>query len=196
MQISKREKNIIVLAGLVAAVFLITQVYPAIQSIYGERQQAIEEVLLSSDQEMRLVENAERWQQRRANVDTERATLEQQVFSGATVPLIEAAIQSDLARYARDADIERSSTRLAERLEADGWLLISQEMSFRTDDAANTLRLLAALENSSPRLYVKDFNLNRNRNLFTGDITVVGFARSSLASNGGNTTANNSQARR
>jgi hypothetical protein len=178
MQVSKREKNIIVLAGIVALVFVATQILPAIQSIYGERQEAIEAVLLSSDQELRLVENAERWQQRRANVETERATLEQQVFSGATVPLIEANIQSALAQYARDADIERNSTRLAERLEADGWLLISQEMSFRTNDAANTLRLLEALENSSPRLYVKDFTLNRNRNLFTGDITVVGFARS------------------
>jgi len=190
MQISKREKNILLLAALVTVLFIATQVFPAIQSIYGNRQSAIDEVLLSSAQEMRLVENAERWQARRANVEFERQSLVQQVFTGDTVPLIEASIQSNLAQFARDANIERSSTRLAERLEANGWLLISQEMSFRTGDAANTLRLLDALANSTPRLYVKDFSLDRNRNQFTGEITVVGFARSEQLVN------NNAQARR
>lgn len=190
MPISKREKNILLLAGLVAAIFIVTRIFPAIQSFYGDRQAAIDDVLLGSAQEMRLVENAESWQARRENVEVERANLAQQVFTGATVPLIEASIQSNLAQFARDANIDRASTRLAERLEAGGWLLISQEMSFRTDDAANTLRLLEALSNSFPRLYVKDFSLNRNRNLFTGEITVVGFARS------GQLQTNNAQARR
>jgi len=190
MQISKREKNILLLAGLVALVFIATQILPAIQSIYGDRQTAIDDVLLSSDQEMRLVENAERWQARRENVEAERSSLAQQIFTGDTVPLIEASIQSNLAQFAREANIDRASTRLAERLEAGGWLLISQEMSFRTNDAANTLRLLEALSTSSPRLYVKDFSLDRNRNQFTGEITVVGFARSEQLS------SNNAQARR
>ena len=190
MQISKREKNILILAAIVAVVFLATQVVPAIQSFYGQRQNTIDDVLLSAEQELRLAENADRWQTRRENVEQERALLDAQVYSGATVPLIEAGIQRDLAQYAREAGISVTSTRLAERLESNGWLLISQEMSFRTGDAANTLRLLDALSSSAPRLHVKDFSLDRNRNQFTGDITVVGFARSMPL------VANNSQARR
>lgn len=190
MQISKREKNILILAGLVAVLFIATQIIPAIQSFYGQRQDAIDDVLLSSTQEQRLIENADRWQMRRENVEQQRTQLAQQVFSGATVPLIEASIQRDLTQYAREANISVTSTRLAERLEADGWILITQEMSFRTGDAANTLELLDALSSSTPRLHVKDFSLDRNRNQFTGDITVVGFARSA------NLTENNAQARR
>ena len=190
MQISQREKNILFLAGFVALVFIATQIIPAIQSFYGQRQDAIDDVLLSSTQELRLVENADRWQTRRENVEQERALLDQQIFTGATVALIEASIQRDLTQFAREANISVTSTRLAERLEADGWLLISQEMSFRTNDAANTLQLLDALSSSMPRLHVKDFSLDRNRNQFTGDITVVGFARSTPLA------ANNAQARR
>lgn len=190
MNVSTRERNILLLAGLVAVVFMITRVFPAVQDYYQSRQARIDDVLLDSARELRLIEEQDRWQQRRAEVETRGSELEAQVFTGTTVPLIEAAIQRDLTQYARNADIGVLSTRLAEQLSAGGWLMISQEMSFRTGDAANTLEFLAALEQSVPRLFVKDFSLDRNRNLFSGDITVVGFARSAGLVN------NNSQAQR
>ena len=71
-----------------------------------------------------------------------------------------------------------SSTRLAESLETNGWLKISQEMSFRTTEAGNTIGFLERLEESTPRLFVTDFAINRTRNLYNGTIIVVGFARS------------------
>ena len=71
-----------------------------------------------------------------------------------------------------------SSTRLADRLISDDWLLISQEMSFRTSDQVNTARFLERLETSAPRLWVTGFTVNRSRNQYSGSITVVGFARS------------------
>ena len=55
--------------------------------------------------------------------------------------------------------------------------MISQEMSFRTLDDSNTVRFLRLLEESAPRLWVREFSLNRSRNQYSGSITVVGFAR-------------------
>ena len=72
-----------------------------------------------------------------------------------------------------------NSTRLAESVEANDWLMISQEMSFRTGDASYTVNFLRQLENSQPRLRVRDFSLNRSRNQYSGSITVVGFAQNS-----------------
>jgi len=106
------------------------------------------------------------------------AELEAQTFDGETVPIVEANIQSALSLHARDSGITVSSTRLAETLETDGWLLISQEMSYRTTDQANTVAFLEKLEQSLPRLRVTDFNVNRSRNQYSGSITVVGFTRS------------------
>lgn len=177
METSSRERNILILAGLVAVVFVANSVLPAIRGVYLQRQEGIEDVLLNVEREVRLVENSALWQQRREAVESRRADLEAQIFSGDTVPLIEAAIQRELTQYARDADIAISSTRLAERLETGAWLMITQEMQFRTGDAGNTLALLGALESSRPRLFVKDFSLNRTRSQYTGAITVVGFAR-------------------
>lgn len=178
MQISTRERNILYLAAFVAAVFVATTIFPAIRAEYQARQDSIEDVLLDIEREQRLIENTLTWRERRVEVEQRAQELAAEIFSGDTIPLVEADIQGDLSQYARDSGITVSSTRLAERLETDRWLMISQEMSFRTSDAGNTVGFLESLENSSPRLFVKDFAINRTRNQYSGTITVVGFARS------------------
>lgn len=180
MQISTRERNILIMAGLVALAFISTSVFPAVSRVYQNRQASIESVELDIEREQRLILNTASWRERRVEVETKRAELEAQAFSGTTIPIVEANIQRALSQYARETSITVSSTRLAERLDADGWLMISQEMSFRTDDAANTVEFLRKLETSVPRLRVTDFNLTRSRNQYSGSITVVGFARSDI----------------
>jgi len=176
--LSSRERNILLLTALVAVVFVLSSLLPALRGAYQRRQAEVEAVLLDVSREQRLIENSERWRERRDEVEARRSELEGRVFSGATVPLVEAAIQRDLTQHARDAGIDVLSTRLAERESTEGWLMISQEMSFRTNDAANSIRFLEALENSTPRLFVKDFSLDHGRSYYSGAITVVGFARS------------------
>ena len=178
MQISKRERNILVLAAAVAVVFVITSGWPAVTSVYAQRQSNIESVEIDTAREKRLIENTASWRERRIEVESQIAELHSQIFSGETIPIVEANIQRALSLHARDSEITVSSTRLAERLVTDDWLLIRQEMSFRTNDQANTIRFLERLENSAPRLRVTAFNVNRSRNQYSGSITVVGFARS------------------
>ncbi|NKB34708.1 MAG: hypothetical protein GKR91_16565 [Pseudomonadales bacterium] len=178
MQVSTRERNILALAGIVAVIFLGTTIFPVIRAEYQQRQDSIEDVLLDIDREQRLIENTLTWRERRVEVEQRAQELDQQIFSGDTIPLVEADISGDLSQYARDSGITVSSTRLAERLETNGWLMISQEMSFRTAESGNTIGFLDSLENSSPRLFVTDFAINRTRNQYSGTITVVGFARS------------------
>jgi hypothetical protein len=178
MSVSTREKKILMLAGLVAIILFGNSMFPAIGSIYNERENNIGSIQLDIARERRLIEDTLRWRERRIESQAEQTELEQQVFSGDTIPIIEANIQRELSEHARDSGITVSSTRLAERLSSDGWLLISQEMSFRTDNAGNTVSFLQKLEESQPRLRVTDFSVNRSRNQYSGSITVVGFARS------------------
>lgn len=180
MKISSRERNILIMAGVVALLFVSTRVFPAIKQVYLARQDSIESVQLDIEREQRLIANTASWRDRRVGVESKRAELEVQIFNGDTVPIVEANIQRALSLYARDSGITVSSTRLAETLEADGWILVSQEMSFRTNDAANTVGFLQKLEDSTPRLRVTDFSLTRSRNQYSGSITVVGFARSDI----------------
>ena len=178
MQISKRERNILLLAAIVALLFASTSGLPAIQNFYQLRQDSIDSVLLDIEREQRLIENTARWRERRVEAESQMADLATELFNGATIPIVEANIQRALSQYARDSGITVSSTRLAERFETNDWLLIRQEMSFRTNDAANTVSFLQKLQNSVPRLRVTDFSVNRSRNQYSGSITVVGFARS------------------
>lgn len=178
MKISQRERNILILAAVVALIFLSTSGWPAIKSVYTQRQDNIEGVEIDIAREQRLIENTASWRERRVEVESQIDELHNQLFSGATIPIVEANIQRALSGHARDTGITVSSTRLADRLISDDWLLISQEMSFRTSDQMNTARFLERLETSAPRLWVTGFTLNRSRNQYSGSITVVGFARS------------------
>lgn len=178
MKISQRERNILILAAVVALIFLSTSGWPAIKSVYTQRQDNIEGVEIDIAREQRLIKNTASWRERRVEVESQIDELHNQLFSGATIPIVEANIQRALSGHARDTGITVSSTRLADRLISDDWLLISQEMSFRTSDQMNTARFLERLETSAPRLWVTGFTVNRSRNQYSGSITVVGFARS------------------
>ncbi|MGA0290031.1 MAG: hypothetical protein ACO3K8_10540 [Pseudohongiellaceae bacterium] len=176
MAVSAREQRILILAGLVGAVFVVTQIVPAVQGLYQRRNAEIETVLLAVEREARLIEDSLLWRDRRIEAEVQQTQVETQIFSGATIPLVEANLQRDLSKHARDSGLSVSSTRLADSLQADDWLMVSQEMSSRTDDAGNTITFLRLLENSEPRLRVMDFSLSRSRNQYNGSITVVGFA--------------------
>lgn len=178
MQISKRERNIIVLAATVALLFVVTSGWPAITSVYAQRQSNIESLEIDIAREQRLIENTASWRERRVEVESQIAELNLQSFTGETIPIVEANIQRELSLQARNSGIIVSSTRLADRLVTDDWLFIRQEMSFRTNQQANTARFLERLENSVHRLRVTALNVNRSRNQYSGSITVVGFARS------------------
>lgn len=178
MEISAREKNILILAAVVAIIFVISSGLPALRDFYQQRQENIEDVQIDISREQRLVEDMLVWRERRLEVETKAGQLEMQIFSGATIPIIEANIQRVLEQHARNSGITVASTRLADRLQTAGWLMISQEMSFRTSDDGNTIEFLEKLENSIPKLRVTDFSLSRSRNQYSGSITVVGFARS------------------
>ncbi|MEQ8953449.1 MAG: GspMb/PilO family protein, partial [Gammaproteobacteria bacterium] len=168
----------LMLAGIVAAIFAANSLLPAVRDIYDQREANIDNISIELAREQRLIEDTVRWRERRVVAQARRAEMEAQVFVGNTVPIIEANIQRSLSQLARDSGITVNSTRLAEQLQSDGWLLVSQEMSFRTNDAGSTIRFLEYLETSIPRLWVTDFSLTRSRNQYTGSITVVGFARS------------------
>ena len=177
MQISSREKNILTLAGLVAIVFILFSVFPAVRDIYSERNEVIDNINLEIERESRLFDETIAWRDRRTEVEVALADLESQVFSGETIPVIEANIQSVLNQYARESEMTVNSTRLAEWLEAEDWIMVKQEMSFRTTSQANTIEYLQKLNDSEPRLWVTDFSVDRARSQYTGSITVVGFAR-------------------
>lgn len=178
MAFSKRERNILILAALVAAIFLVSSVLPSISGIYRARAEALEDLELQIERERRLADETVQWRDRRIEAESMEAELQTLIFSGNTGPVIEADIQRTLTQYARESNISVTSTRLAERLQTEGWLLISQEMEFRTGDAGNTIRFLERLDASAPRLWLTDFSLDRTRNSYNGSVTVVGFARS------------------
>jgi len=168
----------LLLAVVVTLVFASTSIVPAVQGMYESRNNDIDGVQLDIEREQRLIENTASWRERRVEVESMTAELETQIFEGQTMPIVEANISRTLSQLARDSGITVSSTRLAERMESTDWILVRQEISFRTTEQANTISFLQKLQTSTPRLRVTGFSVNHSRNQYSGSITVVGFARS------------------
>lgn len=174
---TKREKNILLAALAVGVVFVITQGLPAINNLYTARSERIEELQTSLERERRLIDDEQMWSERRAEVESRGAELTDQLFQESSIPLVSANIQRLVREYAIRTYVSITSTKLAESMETEGWLLVEQELSIITDNQNNILSFLDRIETSSPLLGVSSFSIRRNRNQYAGTITVVGFSR-------------------
>ncbi len=174
---TKREKNILGLAIVVGVIFLLTKGYPTIKGVYVERAEAIAQLEANLERERRLIEDAQTWSERRTEVETLGAELTTQLFQDTSIPLVSANLQRLVREYATQSNVSITSTKLAESMETEGWLLVEQELSIMTGNQNYILDLLRSIETSSPLLGVSAFSLRRNRNQYVGTITVVGFSR-------------------
>jgi len=172
-----RERRILLMGLVVGLVFVATTMLPVLGDMYQQRAIVIDELRMEVEREQRLAEDEDTWRQRRQEIDERREELAALVFRDATVPLLSANIQRLVRDHARVAGVSVTSTRLAESLNADGWLLVEQSLSFTLGDQSNLPQFIALLDQSQPWLGISSLSVRHNRNMYTGDITVVGFAR-------------------
>lgn len=172
-----REKRILLLGAVVALVFVLSTVVPGLRDMHQQRAVVIENLRMDIEREQRLIEDEDIWHQRRQEIEARREDLATQVFQTATVPLLSANIQRLVRDHASATGISITATRLAESLSADGWLLVEQSLSFTLGDQGSLPRFIELIDQSQPWLGVSSFSMRHNRNMYSGDITVVGFAR-------------------
>lgn len=173
----KRERNGLIAAGVIAVALIASRGMPAVVQSYQARQDNIEAIQTDIARQQRLIEDTVIWRERVSEIENRLQNLQQDVFAGGTVPQVSANIQRSVRQYANETGVSIISTKLAESLQTQGWLLVQQEMSFNMSNQSNTLEFLRRLESSQPHLEVIRFDLRRSRNQFTGTVTVVGFSR-------------------
>jgi hypothetical protein len=175
-RLSRREQNIMKLAGVVALLFVLSQGVPGLRQYYAEGQQEISQLRDAIAREQRLIEETDRWLSRQEELAVIRPTLNSQVFSGNNAPLIAAAIQRQVRQIASEHGINITANRLAESEQGAGWLRVNQGLSFSMTDQNALLPFFKALEAGEPYLGVSAFSLRRSRDRYTGEMTVVGFS--------------------
>lgn len=181
---TKREKNIVFAALAVGLVFVLTQGLPAIKNQYAARADQVAALQTSLERERRLIEDAQMWSERREQVLARGDELTGQIFQDNSIPLVSANMQRLVRDYANESNVAITSTKLAESMETEGWLLVEQELTIVTSDQNFILNFLDRIETSSPLLGVSSFSVRRNRNQYAGTITVVGFSRTIPARTG------------
>ena len=191
--LTAREKNILRLALVLALLIALSNGIPVIRDAYQARAERIERLRLDIAREQRLLEDTTLWQQRRQDIDQQLQSLDARLFTGndstpgarLTVPVLAANIQRRVRQIAQETGVTITQSSLAESRETDDWLLVEQTLSFNLDNQNNTLAFLAQLDESRPWLAVSYFSMRRTRNMYSGEITVVGFSSDTTATRAG-----------
>lgn len=179
--LTTREKRILVLALIVGVVLLLANGVPAFMSWYQARSDAIAALQIDIEREQRLIADADVWVQRREDAEQSIRELEASLFNAGSVALLTAGIQRQVRQIAAESSLNITSANLAQSRNKDNWILVEQTLSFNTDDQNNVLMFLQRLQDTRPVLKVVGFSMRRNRNLYAGEITVVGFSQSTNA---------------
>lgn len=175
--LTTRERRILLVALAVAAMMLLSRGLPAVTELYRERAGEVESLRDDIARERRLIEQREQWRERRESIEQRREELGRQVFDQSAAPVLGAEIQRLVRGHAADSGVSVNAARLAESMQAQGWLLVEQTLSFTMDRQGAAVDFLERLQQSTPRLGITRFDLRRSRNQYSGDVTVVGFAR-------------------
>jgi hypothetical protein len=170
------ERKLLLLFGILAALVIVVRLVPLAYGYYREGRNEIAQLEERVERFRTLIDEQGEWQERELLKQAELTELEAGIFQGSNANLIGSSAQRALQQAAAQAGIAVRETRVAQYRNVGEWLMVSQEVSF-TLEQSQILPFLNAIEQLRPRLHVAAFNVTRSRRGFSGNITVVGFAR-------------------
>lgn len=170
------ERKLLLLFGILAALVIVVRVVPLAYSYYREGRNEIAQLEERVDRFRTLIDEQGEWQERELLKQAELTELEAGIFQGSNANLIGSSMQRTFQQAAAQAGITVRETRTPQYRYVGEWLMVSQEVSFALEQS-QILPFLNAIEALRPRLHVAAFNVARTRRGFSGNITVVGFAR-------------------
>ena len=171
---TRKEKNYVIVAGLVFLVLFVVRGIPLLQDKYRDGNDEIEFLEQRIARLRMLVEEAPFIKDDEALRREEIVALQSLVFTGTDPNLIGTSVQRQLRQAVEEAGVLPRSYNTPRIAEMNGWLMVTQEMDFVIEQE-DILKFLDLVEASRPKLHVTEFSINRNRRQFTGSITVTGF---------------------
>ncbi len=182
---NNKEKKLLTIFLFFMVAVIVVRIVPAVFSIYEENEKELSILSAKAQRTIKLIDDRMFWNNKHKEVKDRIKILRSQVFSGDTPSLIGASVQRALKQSAEYAGITEDSMSLPEFSDIQGWLLVTQEMSFKTNDQGAILVFLQRLKESRPSLNIAEFSLRSNRRRLTGKVTVVAFSRPIIGDDSG-----------
>lgn len=171
-----QEKNLLRIFMVMVMAVLVVRVLPAFFDLYQKEKTELADLHDKRKRLERLLERADFWQAKYQQSKQQEKTFQNSLFTGETQELVSARVQSVLKNIIRETQIKEESMSLPEFFKANGWLLVKQTMTFKTDPNA-LMNFLSNLKKVQPELHVISLSINANRDLLSGTITVAGLSR-------------------
>jgi len=176
---TRKEKKLISIAGIILAVFTLFKVIPSTRNFFKKQEQAIEEVKIKKRRFEKLERRTDFWEKEYKNLRKVSRKIYKASLVGDTPELISANIQSILKTQAKKAGIRFKSMELGESAVVGEWVLVTQAMRFEAE-SESFFNFLNALRKSKSELIITDLDIRSHNNRITGKIKVAGFSHPPL----------------
>lgn len=173
---TQKEKKLLWFFLVILGVGVIARGIPSAITSYQSGVEDIENLKEKRKKLKKLEAREEYWRVEFEKNNKKEKQLLKQLFVGTSPELIAARVQRKLKGMARQSDIKVDSMNLPDLKHTDGWLLISQTMSFKAP-TDQLMKLLEQIKKSKPALIVTDIQVRSYRKVLNCTIKVVGFSR-------------------
>lgn len=169
------NKKLVYLAGALFAVVLVFRIVPWYVSAYTGLHTTRENLRQQVDFHRSLSAQEQELKDRAEEIAGLVTDIEHSVFS---VPanLLGSEVQAIVRNISSRSGVEIREMRVAKIESFEDWLKVSQQMNFTTTQS-RILPFLNALKAHEPRLYVREFSVQRSRSQFQGSLTIEAFSR-------------------
>jgi len=177
-----KERKLIFIFFAILAIGLVVKGIPFAIKTY---QTGVDDIQQLKDKRKRLKKLLARNQYWKAEFDktTKKAQqLEKQLYRGQSAELMAGRLQADLKTLTKKSQIKVDSMSLPDLKYYEGWLLIHQTMTFKTNAGA-LMRFLTLIKEANPKLIITDLQVRapasrRGRtSILSCTVKVIGFSR-------------------
>jgi len=171
----KTNKKLVYLAGAMFAVMLVFRIIPWYVSAYTGLHTKRENLRQQVEFHRSLAAQEQELKERAEEIAGLVTNIEHSVFA---VPanLLGSEVQAIIRNVSSRTGVEIREMRVAKVESFDNWLKVSQQMNFTTTQN-RILPFLNALKAHEPRIYVREFTVQRSRSQFAGSLTIEAFSR-------------------
>lgn len=172
----RSEKRLLIVFGVMAALVFFVRLLPLALDYYQQGRDDIARLQKRAANYRSLIVDTAQWQQREQLKNAEVKDLESWVFPGTDPNLVSSSMQRSVRQLFAENSVELRQAGVPRYSYVGKWLVVEQDMEFSLSQSA-ILPVLRAIDAARPRLHVAAFKINRNRRAYSGNVTVVGFAR-------------------
>jgi hypothetical protein len=173
---NQKEKKLLTIFAIMLVFSVLVQGVPFAIKSYTSDVDAIEELKDKRKRLKKLLTRTDYWKKEYDKNNHKEKQLKALLYVGQSPDLIAGRVQGKLKKLTEVSGIKVDSMSLPEFKHYEGWLVITQSMTFKAS-SDSLMKFLQGIAKAQPQLIVTDLQIRSYRNSLRCTVKVIGFNR-------------------